>query len=88
MDLVHNWSLDLWANWTDKLKRSSLSDEVETPAFTSFNARLAWQPAKNLELSLTGRNLLDSRHQEFVAENLITETQVERSIFAQVRWKF
>ncbi len=88
MDLVHNWSLDLWANWTDKLKRSSLSDEVETPAFTSLNARLAWQPAKNLELSLTGRNLLDSRHQEFVAENLITETQVERSIFAQVRWKF
>ena len=88
MDLTNNWSLDMWTYWIDQLNRSSLSVMVETPAYLSLNARIAWRPMDQLELSLSGQNLLDSRHPEFVAENLLIKTEVERSVMARVRWEF
>jgi len=58
------------------------------PAYTSFNVRLAWTPAKNVELSLVGQNLFDDHHPEFVGENFLVPTEVERSWLAQLRWDF
>jgi iron complex outermembrane receptor protein len=37
------------------------------PAYTAVDARLAWSPRPDLELSLTGFNLFDARHPEFGA---------------------
>ncbi len=37
---------------------------------------------------MVGQNLLDSHHVEFVAENLLIETEVDRSIYGQIRWEF
>jgi len=42
----------------------------------------------SLELSLTGHNLFDKRHPEFIGENLYIRTEVERSIYALARWDF
>ncbi|MDX2506546.1 MAG: TonB-dependent receptor [Gammaproteobacteria bacterium] len=88
MDLSNKVSLDLWVYYVDDLQRTSLSQDVPVEDYTSFNARIAWRPRKNLELSLVGQNLLDSHHAEFVAENLLIETEVDRSIYAQIRWEF
>ena len=88
MDFSRDWTFDLWVSWTDKLRRTSLSVENETPAFTSVNARLAWSPTDEFEFWLSAQNLLDKRHVEFTAENLIPLTEVERSVYAGIRWKF
>lgn len=37
------------------------------PAYTAVDARVAWSPRADLELSLAGFNLLDARHPEFGA---------------------
>jgi iron complex outermembrane receptor protein len=90
MDLSHAVSLDFWAYYVDELSNSSLSltGDNSVSDYTSLNLRLAWQAQDNLELSLVGHNLLDNRHQEFIGENLLIQTEIERSIYGMVRWDF
>ena len=88
MDLSNDWSLDLWAYHVAKLDAGGFGATSSVPAYTSLNARLAWRPRKEVELSLVGQNLLDKRHPEFIGESFVTETEVERSIYGQVRWDF
>jgi iron complex outermembrane receptor protein len=41
-----------------------------------------------LELSLTGANLLDKSHLEYVQEAYTFPVEVQRSIYGQVKWSF
>ncbi|BAO44105.1 TonB-dependent receptor plug domain-containing protein [Thiolapillus brandeum] len=89
MDLRDDLSLDLWASYVDELSRTAYSlKDSSVPAYTSFNARLAWTPARNIELSLVGQNLFDDHHPEFIGENFLTPTEVKRSWHIQMRWDF
>jgi iron complex outermembrane receptor protein len=88
MDLGNKVNLDIWAYYVDDLEKTSFSVNVPVPAYTSVNIRVAWRPLAKLELSLTGQNLLDDHHLEFVGENLLTRTEVERSVYGQIRWDF
>jgi iron complex outermembrane receptor protein len=56
----------------------------EVPAYTALDARYAWQARRDVELSLTGQNLLERRHPEFGAA--ATRSEIERSIFVRVKW--
>lgn len=58
------------------------------PAYTRLDLRGAWRPRKDLELSLTGRNLLDRRHPEFINAGGPRSTEVPRSVFAAATWRF
>lgn len=54
-----------------------------------MDVRLGWSPADNLEISIVGRNLLDSAHQEFVPAFVDTlPSQVERSVYGKITWRF
>ncbi|MDX2369653.1 MAG: hypothetical protein QNK36_14855, partial [Colwellia sp.] len=50
--------------------------------------RLAWYPNDTVELSLAGRNLLYSSRQEFVIETWPVPSQIERSLFAKVKFEW
>ncbi|MDL2356665.1 MAG: TonB-dependent receptor [Pseudomonadota bacterium] len=56
------------------------------PDYTELDARLAWQPRANLELSLTGQNLLHRDHPEFGAA--ATRQLVERSVLLKLALRF
>ncbi|MFN0086234.1 MAG: TonB-dependent receptor plug domain-containing protein [Blastocatellia bacterium] len=59
------------------------------PGYTRVDARLGWQVAESLELSLGMQNLLDPRHPEFGTQQLgETPTQVERSLYGKLTWRF
>ena len=89
MDLRDDLALDMWVSYVDELRRTAYSlTDSSVPAYTSFNARLAWTPVRNIELSLAGQNLFDDHHPEFVGENFLTPTEVERSWHVQLRWDF
>jgi len=56
-------------------------------AYTTLDARLAWQVTKNLELSIVGQNLLEDNHLEFESDSVDWLVgRVPRSMYAQVRW--
>jgi len=89
MNLREDISLDLWLYYVDELERTAYS-RLDSPVagYTSFNARIAWRPLQRMELSLAGQNLFDSHHPEFIGENFLAVTEVERSWYAQFRWHF
>jgi len=88
MDLGHNVSLDLWAYYVGDLKRPSMTVDIPVSAYISMNARLAWRPQNNLELSLVGQNLQDNHHPEYVGDLYFIQTEMERAVYGQVRVDF
>jgi iron complex outermembrane receptor protein len=89
MNLRDDLMLDMWLYRVGELKRTAYSrPDMSVLAYTSFNLRLAWMPTRNLELSLVGQNLFDDHHPEFVGENFITATEVERAWAVQLRWDY
>jgi len=82
-DLPHNVEFDTTLRYVDDIKNLNIGDYAE------IDARLSWKPRKDLELSLEGRNLLDSEHEEY--DDVITlgvPTQVQRSVYGKVTWRF
>lgn len=87
-DLDPNLKLDLWLRHVGERDATHVSGR-RIPAYTSLDARLAWTPRKNLEISLVGQNLLDASHQEFANDIFTTVSVViERRAYAQARWRF
>ena len=56
--------------------------EVGVPAYTTFDARVAWRPVQHVELSFTAQNAANRDHFEWNNRVL-----VERSLFFKVAWR-
>jgi len=80
LDLPDRWQFDA------SVRRVGALPEPHVPAYTAFDARLAWRPVDRLELSLTGQNLFDARHIEFGSDP--TASGIERAIRVGVQWSF
>lgn len=79
MNIGEKLQLDLFARYVGGLPAPAI------PSYTQLSARLGWRVSRQLELSLTGSNLLDA-HVEFGAPNV--RAVFERSYFAKATWSF
>jgi iron complex outermembrane receptor protein len=61
---------------------------VEIRAYTKIDTRLALQITKSIEVDITGQNLLRPRHFEFGDAFGVLRTEVPRSVFGKVIWRF
>lgn len=55
-------------------------------AYTAVDARYAWRPYRELELSVLARNIFDDEHVEFLGDSG-TRVAIPRSIFVQAVWQ-
>jgi iron complex outermembrane receptor protein len=91
-DPTHYWSLRSSHDLADDLQADLLLRHVGSlptpavPAYSELDARIAWQPRRNVELSLTGQNLLHRAHAEFGAA--ATRQQFERTVLAKLALRF
>lgn len=84
-----NINLDFWLRYTDKSSfYSVLGPAVDVDSYVTLDVRLAWKPQSDIELSVTGQNLLDRGHIEAVAEAFATPTEIPRSVFGKIAWHF
>ena len=75
--------MDLWLRYVDELSAQDIG------SYVTLDARASWKPVPALELSLVGRNLLESRHGEFLQEFNETEpVEVAREAYLELRWHF
>jgi iron complex outermembrane receptor protein len=79
MDLGSNLTFDASARYI-----TALPDPV-LRSYYDMNARLGWRACRNLELSLSGSNLLNARHYEFPPPY---GEQITRSVMVQAQWSF
>jgi iron complex outermembrane receptor protein len=87
MDLGRGIAMDL------DLRRIGALPAPPSPAYTELNARIAWAPSDQLEVSVTGSNLLHAEHAEFATTRNTLQVgpvgvKISRSVFAAVRWNF
>jgi iron complex outermembrane receptor protein len=68
------------------LRKTGALPNPTVPDYLSLDARIGWQVADNLDLSVTANNLLDDRHPEFGAAP--GRSVFGRSVFFGVRWRF
>ena len=80
----HNWEFSSHLRWVDKLGYGPV------PSYFGLDLRIAWSPRPDLEISVAGKNLLQSSHAEFADDRLAPSGmhEVQRSVFGQVTWKF
>ncbi len=60
----------------------------QTPAYTRVDARSGWRLTPALELSLVGQNLLDRRHPEFSSASSGQSSEIVRSAYTKLTWRF
>jgi iron complex outermembrane receptor protein len=83
LDLGWNIRLDSTLRYVDVLPAPKI------PSYLTLDVRLAWSPRRNLEFALVGQNLLDDRHPEFAPTFIGTpQTEVQRSVYGTVVWRF
>ncbi len=83
MDVGENVELDAGFRYVDRLP------DLDIGNYAAFDLRLGWTPIDDLEIALVGQNLLRSKHEEFAPFfNFSQSTEVERSVYAQLIWRF
>jgi len=83
LELSSTLSWDVSANFVGRLPAQFV------PSYTRLDTQLVWKLAERVELSLTGQNLLRDHHVEFndVFQS-VNSSQVKRSAYAKVTWRF
>lgn len=84
--LQSEWSLPGNVEFDAALRYVGRIQALDVPPYTELNLRLGWKPAKNWEISISGRNLLHDRHAEFGSPG--ARQEVERSVLGMVTWRF
>ena len=75
--------------WDSSLMYVSSLTNQNIPSYVRVDTRLGWRLGECVELSLTGQNLLTPRHLEFFdAGGTILHTEVQRSVFGKITWRF
>jgi iron complex outermembrane recepter protein len=82
LDLPYNLQLDAAAYYVDSLSHQHV------PAYVRLDLRLGWHPTRNLDLSIGLQNLIEERHYEFGTSTGAQSTQIERSVYGRVTWRF
>ena len=75
-DITKQIDFDLWFRYVGSLP------EINVDHYTTIDARLAWRPIQNIELSVVGQNLFERGHPEY------SSLEVERSIYGKLVWSF
>jgi iron complex outermembrane receptor protein len=78
-DLTKVLSLDLAYRYVSELTRQS------APAYSTADAHFSWHATRNLQLSVSGRNLLQPHHFE-AANDPPPAVGVKRSVYGKITW--
>ena len=81
VDFLGRHEFDVWLRYVGALPNPAVPD------YMALDARIGFRLPRGIELSVTGRNLLDERHPEW---GLDSPARVEfpRSVLAELRWRF
>jgi iron complex outermembrane receptor protein len=85
-NIKENLELDAALYYVDQVESQKVAE------YTRFDLRLGWQANKNLTISLGGRNLFDSQHNEFNGftnnEFAVYSNEIPRSFYLQLQYQY
>jgi iron complex outermembrane receptor protein len=86
LDLPWHLKIDPELRWVDTLHTNNGPTPGTVPAYFELNTRMAWQASRQLELSVTGENLLHAQHPEYGFPGP-TRVEIQRSVYARATWR-
>jgi iron complex outermembrane receptor protein len=76
-------------DWDSSVMYVSTLTHLAIPGYVRLDSRLGWRLGEFVEIGIVGQNLLAPRHVEFLdATALVLHTEVARSIFGKITWRF
>ncbi len=83
---------ELSAMWryVDSINVAQINGLIQpVESYDTIDLNATWRIANNVQLTLTGKNLLDEAHAEFVSESSdYVPVHIERSVLLRARWSF
>lgn len=80
MSLAHNLNLDI------ALRSASSLPNPGVPGYVTLDGNLGWKISRDMELSVSGFNLLGSQHPEF--GTAATRSEIRRTFYLKMLWDF
>lgn len=84
-DLPYHLQFDQMLYYTDELNPSST---INIPAYLRLDLRLGCEITEGMDVSVVGQNLLDPVHPEYSSFLYNPVSQVGRTVYGKVTWKF
>jgi iron complex outermembrane receptor protein len=88
LDLGREWKLDGGLRYVGEISVVPTTTLVNISDYFEADVRLAWRPKNWIEVAVTGQNLLDSQHAEFMSRGAFVPLEVARSVFATLTLRF
>ncbi len=81
---------NIWARYVGKLntQKDILSNRTQVDSYFTLDANVSWSIQDNLELTLMGKNLLNSSHLEYTSEMYTAPIAIERSVYTKLSYRF
>jgi iron complex outermembrane receptor protein len=86
LDLPGRLAFDLGLRWVDTVRNSNGPAVGRVSSYMDLNARLSWHATRQLELAVTGENLLHEQHPEYGFPSP-ARIEVERSVYGKLVWR-
>ena len=67
---------------------AAVNEEFSIDGYTTLDLRVAWRIDETVEVSVTGQNLLDKQHLEYIQESYAQQTEVPRGVYGKLEWHF
>ncbi len=83
--------LNIILRYVDRTQVNNIADlnAIESiDPYTELDANLKWQLHRDLEITLAGLNLLDSKHLETMHDAYKAAIEPGRSFYAKISWNF
>lgn len=87
MDLPGRLQLDADLRWIDSRKINSGPAFGVVPSYGELDLHLGWHPVRQLELSMTGQNLLHGGHPEYGFPGP-GQPQIQRAFYGKLQWRY
>jgi iron complex outermembrane receptor protein len=79
-DFARDFSVDAQLRYVDNVQA--------VPAYVTADVRLSYRPTANLEVSISGQNLLQARHAEQASQLGAPTAEVPRGLYGRITWRF
>lgn len=87
-ELRSSWDLREGVDFDMTVRYVDCLATVGVPSYITMDLRLAWRPRKHLELAIVGQDLLQSHHYEYSSFQASQVTEVPRSVYGTVTWRY
>ena len=88
MNILRKVELYAGFRWIDSFVYNNAGVPLKVGGYHELEARVGWHLTDKLELSVTGQNLLQDHHREYVISGTNPPADVERSVYAKLACRF